>query len=148
MIKNVYTSVDKRFTLNRIRIHSLISALIKHLSFRIDTLVINFVSQEKIFEINSEYLSHFYTTDIITFNYSGKNNNLDAEIFISYIDAQENANKYNCSFNSEIIRLIIHGILHLLGYDDTDQKKKAIMKRKEDELVKLFSHYDLKPEVK
>jgi rRNA maturation RNase YbeY len=102
------------------------------------------VNSEEILEINKNYLKHFYTTDIITFNYSGDNKNLEGEIFISLPDAKENALKFNVDFNQELLRLITHGMLHLLGYDDEEPEKKKIMKKLENKLVNDLSNADEK----
>jgi len=108
----------------------------KELNFKVNALVFNFVSSEEILKINSEYLDHHYLTDIITFNYGETNSGLDGEIFISPEEARRNAAKYGNSITEEIIRLVTHGILHLLGYNDTSPREKRIMKELEDKLVK------------
>lgn len=103
--------------------------------FKLTSLEINFINANEIVRINQEYLKHDYSTDIITFNYSEENNLIDGEIFISVEDALENAKKFKISTKEEIFRLIIHGILHLLGYDDLKKKDKNIMKRLENRLL-------------
>ena len=80
-------------------------------------------------------MRHNYSTDIITFNYSGSKDLIDGEIFISTEDAESNAKKYNVSFNEEILRLVIHGILHLLGLNDKNRSEKLEMKRYENKLL-------------
>ncbi|NWF49142.1 MAG: rRNA maturation RNase YbeY [Ignavibacteriaceae bacterium] len=108
----------------------------KHkLKFSVDSLTINFVSAKEISEINQKYLNHNYSTDIITFNYNIDSAGLDGEIFISTEDAKANAEKFKTTFHNEMIRLIIHGILHLLGYDDVKKNDKLKMKRIENQLV-------------
>jgi len=94
---------------------------------------------KEILALNGKYLSHHFSTDILTFNYSGSNTDLDGEIIISYEDAVENARRFYTSENEEYLRLIIHGILHLLGYDDQQKNNKLKMKRKETSLVKKLS---------
>ena len=71
-----------------------------------------------IHDINKSYLKHDYTTDIITFNYSNSLEQIDGEIFISIDDALSNSKKFKVTLSDELVRLVIHGILHLLGYDD------------------------------
>lgn len=117
------------------KVHQLIKNLSVDLRFSISSLDINFISAEKIEKINSEYLAHHYSTDIITFNYSELSNSLDGEIFISVDDAIENAKKYKVTVPEEIARLVIHGILHLLGYDDQKRAEKIKMKRQENKLL-------------
>ncbi len=138
MIKNLTVYCEKPFKINKKKIHFLTGELKKLLKFEITSFGINFISKEEIFDINTRYLRHFYSTDIITFNYSGENFNFDGEIFISFDDAKENAKKFGVSFDNELLRLVIHGILHMLGYDDTEKKAKAEMKKLENGLVKKF----------
>ena len=139
MIKNlrVYCS-DKKYKVNKIRIHKLLNKLRKELNFCISSLPINFISSDEITTINHKYLKHNYSTDIITFNYSGNRNNLDGEIFISYEDAKINSIKYKNSVEEEITRLVIHGILHLLGYDDMGAKDFKRMKKLENKLLNKY----------
>jgi probable rRNA maturation factor len=122
-------SISKR------KIQFLIKNLSELLNFSTESLEINFINANKIEEINSKYLNHNYSTDIITFNYSENKKILDGEIFISIDDAFTNSEKFKISFNLEITRLVIHGILHLLGYDDQNPKDKIKMKRKENKLL-------------
>ncbi len=119
-------------------VHKLVSALSEKLNFSILTLDINLISTKQIKKINIDYLNHAYSTDIITFNYSKQSNVFDAEIFISVDDAIANAVKFQVSIQTELARLIIHGILHLLGYDDQKKNKKIMMKRQENKLLNTF----------
>jgi rRNA maturation RNase YbeY len=98
-------------------------------------LYINFINSEEIHRINKEYLNHNYTTDIITFNYSGNHLKLDGEIYISINDAKNFARKYKVSLSKELTRLIIHGILHLKGYDDIKKVDRQKMKSRENDLT-------------
>jgi len=139
VVKNLTVfSSEKKYKINKFSIHKLISELKKELNFKVLSLTINFISSEKIISINKEYLNHNYSTDIITFNYSGDNRNLDGEIFISCQDAQFNAKTFNNNLREEFKRLVIHGILHLLGYEDVKEKDKKVMKRLENDLVNRY----------
>lgn len=140
MIKNLQVLIDKKIKLNKSEIHTLVKQLRDELRFTLIDLPINFVNQETILNINTEYLKHNYTTDIITFNYSGDIENLEGEIFISYLDAVENSKKFKVSIESELARLVIHGILHLVGYDDMNASDKRKMKRLENNLVNKFAN--------
>ena len=94
--------------------------------------------------INTQYLGHNFSTDIITFNYSGENDSFDGEIFISVDDAFSNSKKYKVSLDNEIIRLVIHGILHLLGFDDKNKFDLKKMKKEENRLVSVFEKNTIK----
>ncbi len=139
MVKNLKVfSSNKQYNINKIRVHKLVSNLKKELNFRITSLPINIISSIEITIINKKYLKHNYSTDIITFNYSGDNKILDGEIYISYEDAKANSKKFRNSLPEEILRLVIHGILHLLGYDDLREKEYKIMKRLENRLLNKY----------
>ena len=97
-----------------------------------------FVTKSKIIEINKKFLDHDYTTDVITFS----NNFLDrvnGEIYICVDVVRENAKLYTeGNFKEEIIRIIIHGVLHLLGYMDNEEEEKKMMREKENELIRYM----------
>ena len=117
------------------KVHDLIKSLSVELNFLVSNLEINFISGENIHTINKSYLKHDYTTDIITFNYSDSLQQIDGEIFISIDDALSNSKKFRVTLSEELVRLVIHGILHLLGYDDQNLTDKKIMKRLENKLL-------------
>lgn len=97
-----------------------------------------FCSNKYILQINKKYLNHNYFTDIITFNYN-ENNIINSDIFISIETVNENADCYNTTFYNELSRVIIHGILHLIGFDDKTKEDQAIMTQKENEALSLLS---------
>jgi len=117
------------------KVHDLIKSLSVQLNFLVSNLEINFISGEDVHSINKSYLKHDYTTDIITFNYSDLIQQIDGEIFISIDDALSNSKKFKVTVSEELVRLVIHGILHLLGYDDQNSNDKKIMKRLENKLL-------------
>ncbi len=132
MIKNCYVSNDvKNFRIDKVVVHRIIYELKKALDFSIFNLELNFVSEKTIHTINKNYLNHNYSTDIITFNYGELLNELDGEIFISLPDVESNSRKFGSPFNEELLRVIIHGILHMLGYEDYLKKDYIEMKKKE-----------------
>lgn len=136
-MKNVRIYSDDK-SISKAKIHFLINSLSKEMKFKVKSLEINFISGYEIEVLNKAYLKHNNSTDIITFNYSDPKDILDGEIFISIDDAKENAKIFKVSYKNEISRLIIHGILHLLGFDDKNKKDKIIMKRKENRLLNTF----------
>lgn len=96
-----------------------------------------FCDDEYILEINKQYLDHDYYTDIISFDYS-VGNELHGDIFISIDRVTENATDFNVTFNDELKRVLIHGILHYCGYKDKSDEEERIMRLKEDEKIKMF----------
>ncbi len=138
MVKNLQVNYTNSFNFSKIQIHDLVNYLRNELEFELNSLLINFISSIEILEINVKYLGHNYFTDIITFNYSEQSNILDGELYISYEEAENNAKKYRVPSKFEYFRLVIHGILHLLGYDDQNKNAKLVMKRLENNLLKKF----------
>jgi len=90
-----------------------------------------FSSDEYLLDLNRQYLSHDYYTDIITFNYN-QDDLLSGDIFISIDRIKENANKFSVSDNEELKRVIIHGILHLVGFNDEKENEIFEMRKAED----------------
>lgn len=134
MIKNLYiNSVNKQ--INKKQVHKLVKSLQQELKFTIDSLFINFIDSKRIKKINLEYLKHNYPTDVISFNYTGGTEKIDGEIFISIDDATEYAKKYKVTLNSELKRLVIHGVLHLKGFNDNDKISRSRMRKLENNLL-------------
>jgi len=140
-MKNVNVYSENKTKINKLLVHSIVSRISKDFSLKVKSLEINFVSRESIQKVNNEYLLHDYSTDIITFDYSNERNILDGEIIISLQDAKENSKKFQVTFDNELLRLIIHGILHLLGYDDITPSKRKVMKKVEDTITEKLGKY-------
>jgi rRNA maturation RNase YbeY len=126
--------------INKLTIHKLVNLLKKELNFTIKNLEISFVNSSEIVQLNNKYLHHNYSTDIITFDYSKLDSSLEGEILISIDDALYNSKKFRMSFKEELIRLVIHGILHLLGYKDEKISEKKVMKTKENSLLRKYKY--------
>jgi probable rRNA maturation factor len=88
--------------------------------------------------MNQQHLNHDYYTDIITFNLSDDANMLDCELYISLERIIDNAQTQNVSIENEYLRVIAHGLLHLLGYNDKQEKEKEIMRAQEDGWIQQF----------
>jgi rRNA maturation RNase YbeY len=96
-----------------------------------------FCTDEYLLQLNKNYLRHATYTDVITFDYS-KNNKISAEIYISPERVQENAFKYKSSPEEELRRVMIHGVLHCIGYNDKTIASKVLMRKKEKRYLQLF----------
>jgi metalloprotein, YbeY/UPF0054 family len=104
-------------------------------------IVIVFCSDEYLLEVNKKFLSHDYYTDVITFDYTEVTVEgvvISGDILISIERVKENTKEYKTIFEDELHRVIIHGVLHLLGYKDKSIKERAEMKKQEDEALTLF----------
>ena len=98
---------------------------------------INFINKIKMIELNLKFLNHNSHTDIITFD-NCKKNEISGEIFISHYMLKENALKHKQTIDNEAIRLISHGIAHLLGYKDKTEKEKEKMTEIENKFIRMF----------
>ncbi len=106
-------------------------------NFEIADLNYVFVSDEELYEMNVKYLNHNTLTDIITFNYV-ENEIVSGDIFISVDRVKENAVVFNVSFENELLRVMVHGLLHLMNYNDKTDEEQELMTLKEDEKLKMF----------
>ena len=98
----------------------------------------HFVSADEITRINKNHLSHDYATDVITFDYS-TDKELKAEAYICPEVVQSNAKKYRQTLENEMVRVLLHSVLHVLGYDDKTQESRQEMRNQEDCFLSVFS---------
>ena len=96
-----------------------------------------FCSDNHLLQMNLEYLQHNTLTDIITFDTSEEKRLISGDIFISIDRVKDNALKFKKELDNELHRVIIHGVLHLIGYSDKTANKKSIMRGKEDAYLSL-----------
>lgn len=95
-----------------------------------------FCSDNYILDVNMKYLQHDYFTDIITFDYC-EGNVLNGDLFISIDTVRDNAQFYGTEFEDELNRVMVHGVLHLIGYDDHTEEDIKVMRSKEDYYLSL-----------
>lgn len=117
---------------NKAKVRSWITDTIRNEGFKLKGLTYIFCSDEYLLQINRQYLDHDTYTDIITFDNSDSSNTVAGDIFISIERIRENAAKFNVPETTELHRVIIHGVLHLLGYKDKSAPDKQKMTEKED----------------
>lgn len=103
---------------------------------RMGDLSLIFCSDRYILDVNMRYLQHDYFTDIITFDYC-EGDVVSGDLFISIDSVRENAVLYGASFEDELDRVMVHGVLHLLGYDDHTPEETAVMREKENYYIKM-----------
>jgi probable rRNA maturation factor len=115
-----------------------VKTVIEESNFKIGNINYIFCSDNFILDINNRFLNHNYFTDIITFDNS-EGNFISSDIYISIDTVRSNSVDFNVSFESELHRVMIHGILHLIGFDDTNETLKLEMHKMEDyHLSNLF----------
>jgi probable rRNA maturation factor len=97
----------------------------------IGQLDIIFCSDNYLLDLNNQHLNHNYFTDILTFNYSDNQSVISGDLFISVDRVKENSIQFASSIELEIKRVMVHGLLHLIGYNDSAAAEKNLMKQKE-----------------
>lgn len=122
---------------NEAEISSWIAAFCQTENTSVDSLVFAFFSDEDLKTLNIKHLSHDYYTDVISFDES-KNNALNGNIAISVERVADNASKYSVSFEEELRRVMIHGVLHFMGYNDSNENEIITIRKKEDHALSMF----------
>ncbi len=107
--------------------------------YRLENLTFIFCSDSYLHQINVEFLNHDTLTDIITFDNSDDSDIVEGDIFISVDRVRENAEVFNVSFRDELHRVLIHGVLHLLGHTDKELLSRTAMRHREDTFLSLRS---------
>ena len=103
----------------------------------IQDLVFSFVSDQEILAINKKYLNHNYYTDVITFG-ELEGDKISGNIAISVDRVADNSKAYGVSFDEELKRVMVHGLLHIIGFNDKTEKEKLTMSQKETDALKMF----------
>lgn len=126
-----YFIQDTDFLFKRRAVHNAwLKAVAVEENRRLGEISVIFCSDAYLLDMNRKYLGHDYFTDIITFDYS-EGEVLSGDLFISVDTVRSNASFYSAEFDDELDRVIVHGLLHLIGYDDHSEEEFAAMKEKE-----------------
>ncbi len=107
--------------------------------YEIQNITYIFMSDDELLEINQQHLQHDDYTDIITFDLSDIEASVDGEIYVSIDRIKDNAAKFNCTTEQELVRVLSHGLLHLLGYKDKSDSDIIKMREKEAACLTNFS---------
>lgn len=131
---------DIKFNLpQKLKIRSWIKNVVKNEGASITEINYIFCSDPFLKQVNIDYLQHDYFTDIITFDNSEEEGVLEGDIFISIDRIRENSTDYSDTFDQELRRVIIHGVLHLIGYRDKSDSEQKQMRQKEDQYLSLYT---------
>jgi len=122
---------------DKTKVKTWVKATIEAEGYKLQELNYIFCSDEYLLSINRQYLDHDTYTDIITFDNSDKEKVIEGDIFISIDRIRENAAKFSTGETNELHRVVIHGALHLLGYQDKTAESKKLMTSKEDQYLSV-----------
>ena len=104
----------------------------------IDKFFYHFVSEAKIQQVNNDHLNHNFITDVITFDYS-VDKAISAEAFVCPEEVLKNAKRYSQASENEVVRVLLHAVLHVLGYDDKSKESRQEMRKQEDHFLAIFN---------
>lgn len=115
-----------------------LKTLVKNYGFKLGELNYIFLSDEDLLQVNIDYLNHNTYTDIITFDNSDDDKTIEGDIFVSVDRIKENAEKFKVEFENEFIRVLSHGVLHLIGFKDKTEEEALKMRKAEEEALQLY----------
>jgi probable rRNA maturation factor len=124
--------------IEKLKINRWIKEVAKEYNKKVGDIAYIFCSDERILEVNNQYLQHDYFTDIITFDYS-EGAIISGDIFISVDTVSSNSTEFGVSFENELLRIIIHGVLHLCGQDDKSPELRLEMSKKENLALEKYT---------
>ena len=135
----IHFTYNTDFSLNNeSAVAKLLDTIIVSKGKSIDKLFFYFVSETKMQQVNSNHLNHDFVTDVITFDYSD-DKVIRAEAFICPSEVLKNAKRYKQHAENEVVRVILHALLHVLGYDDKTKNSRKEMRKQEDSFLAAFN---------
>lgn len=123
------------------KVSAWVKEVAKRHGYKVGDVSYIFCSDEKILEVNKQYLQHDYYTDIITFDYT-EEGIISGDLFISLDTVRTNAEQFHATYDSELYRVIIHGILHLCGINDKGPGEREIMEAHENDALTLWKEME------
>jgi len=133
----IFESIKRNFKFSKIKnTTKWISETISKKEYYVGDINIIFCSDDYLLKMNLEYLKHNFLTDIITFDYSEEE--ISGDLFISVDRVLDNSKKFSITFEHELNRVIIHGVLHLLGYKDKSKSEAKLMRKQENICLKML----------
>jgi probable rRNA maturation factor len=134
-----FFSEDISFTLqDEQAVNKWLNNIVKHYNKSVNYVNYIFCNDIYLLNLNKKYLNHDTMTDIITFQYNEQSNNIESDIFISIERVKENATKFGVAFEEEILRVMVHGLLHIFGYNDKSQEDRNNMRTLETKWISTY----------
>lgn len=126
---------------DKTKLKTWIKKCVQHENFKVGSINYIFCTDDYLLEVNKKFLNHDYYTDIITFDYTEKPI-ISGDLFISTERVLDNATQLNFPFENELKRVMIHGIIHLFGFQDKTKNEKVVMTQKENFYLKFFEELE------
>ena len=136
---NFFYEDDFNLSLNKKEVRFWIKNVVKKENKKLSYLNFVFCTDSYLLGLNQKYLKHNSLTDVIAFDFSESKKTIEGDVYISVDRVKENAKKYSPSFKKELLRVLLHGVLHLIGYKDKTKEQKKIMASKENVFVSVFN---------
>ena len=134
---NIFFEDTDEFDLSKLNVESNIEKLVINEDRTLGDVNYILCSDAYLLDINRQYLNHDYYTDVISFDYC-EDNVISGDIFISVDTVADNAKEYGVTFEKELARVMIHGVLHFVGYNDKSDEEVPVMRAKENQYLSLF----------
>lgn len=134
---NIFFEDTTEFDLSNFNVEANIEKLVNNENKTLGDVNYIFCSDAYLLGINRQYLNHDYYTDVISFDYC-EDNVISGDIFISVDTVADNAKEYGVTFEKELARVMIHGVLHFVGYNDKSDQEVPVMRAKENQYLPLF----------
>lgn len=141
MSYEIFNETEESVPFTRTQLSAIIGHLEQNESCVFGTVEVVFVGDESIQQLNLEYLGHDYVTDIITFPYHEDKLSIEGTLFCCIPQIRRQSAEYETSFESETLRIVIHGLLHLIGYEDQSDQQQSIMTALENKYISIFQDY-------
>ena len=134
---NIFFEDTDEFDLSKLNVESNIEKLVTNEDRTLGDVNYILCSDAYLLDINRQYLNHDYYTDVISFDYC-EDNVISGDVFISVDTVADNAKEYGVTFEKELARVMIHGVLHFVGYNDKSDEEVPVMRAKENQYLSLF----------
>ncbi|MEK9135752.1 MAG: rRNA maturation RNase YbeY [Bacteroidota bacterium] len=137
MLRIEVFNAHRKYRIARQKVSVYVKRVLRSAGMGSARVTVVFVDSRYARKINRMYLNHDYVTDVISFPLE-RGRNLEGEVYVNLDWARQQAEEYGVSFANEVARLVIHGSLHLVGYDDTVVRKARLMKKEEDRQIRFW----------